>query len=638
MGVYRRIPRGMLKRSLRVQVSLAAATILIVVSGMLIGFAVQRSFRSNQQSSHLTAQLRATQLSRSISGHFNDVLSSLRTLSYIVAEEMGRDADRAGALEALGAPLMQYPLVLHFGIVLEPNACGWRDSDFAGREEFPVSGRFATQAYIGHTGMPEYRPIEPAEFEGEGSYYDVGKRGFFDFVSEPKLSRSIDGEIWTVTLSVPVAVGGQFVGVMTCDMALDIVDMLVDESSRDSMGIDLLSPGGRIVSSSEFQASVGLPLWELSPESSPGEDIFLGLSDTAMLNMRASGRFYVLSAFSVGGSPRPMSVRVSMPMARITAPAWREALAFILLGVFLVVVFVVLTAVAMRYLMRPVDLLHADALRMAGGDLTLGVSRQVTSRSDEFGELGRSIDGLADAIREMIRGMLRASSELRAASEQTSHQSYALTESISQVTSLSDDATGRLSQFVETLGDSIQGACSARAAITAASDSMDALTEHLRAGLAQTSRIASEVRVLREIAAQTNVLALNAAVESARAGEAGRGFSIVATEVRKLAELSSRSAGAIIGLAADTSNSSGMTAAELSRLTPQLAEVVGIIHGVSESNATTQSESEVVQRLMRDLSLAILRHASLAENLAASAQELEAQSSRLQATTEHFKL
>ena len=99
--------RGVLKRSLRVQVSLAGATMLIVVSGILIAFAVFRSFRSNRQVSNLSAQLNATRLSRSIGSHFNDVLSTLRTLSYIVAGEMGSDSARAGALKALGAPLMR---------------------------------------------------------------------------------------------------------------------------------------------------------------------------------------------------------------------------------------------------------------------------------------------------------------------------------------------------------------------------------------------------------------------------------------------------------------------------------------------------------------------------------------------------
>lgn len=630
--------RSVLKRSLRVQVSLAGASMLIVVSGILIAIAVMRSFRSNREVSYLAAQLKAAQLSRSISGHFNDVLSTLRTLSYILGEEMGSDPERAGALQALGAPLMQYPLVLHFGVVLEPDACGWRDSDFAGRAEFPPTGRFATQAYLGHTGLPEYRPIGASDFEASGSYYDMAKRDFFDYVSEPKRAEGADGgEIWTITLSVPIAVHGEFVGVMTCDMSLDIVELLVEESAGDSMSVDLLSPGGTIVSSSELVNSIGSPLWELSRAGRMDASVFSNLSDSTILSVRTDERFYVLSAFSVGGSPRPMSIRVSMPMERLTAPAWREAMVFVLTGVVLVVVFAVLTAVAMRYLMRPVDILHSDAVRMARGDLRLGVSSKVTLRNDEFGELGRAVDGLADGIRGMVRGMLQAAQKLQDVSEQTSLQSHALTDSIEEVTALSENATKRLMEFVEKLEGSIADATAAKEAIAAASGSMQELTKHSKSSLEQVLRISTGVGVLREIASQTNVLALNAAVESARAGEYGRGFAVVASEVRKLATRSAQSAGEIIGLASSTSASSELASQELMRLVPQLAHVVEVINAVSESNASTQVESEEVQRMMRDLSTAILQHASLAGNLAASARELERESSELEEVSGRFR-
>ena len=630
--------RGVLKRSLRVQVSLAGATMLIVVSGILIAFAVFRSFRSNRQVSNLSAQLNATRLSRSIGSHFNDVLSTLRTLSYIVAGEMGSDSARAGALKALGAPLMQYPLVLHFGMVLEPNACGWRDADFAGRPEFPPSGRFATEAYIGHAGLPEYRPIPSEEFDFSGSYYDVGKKEFFDFVSEPKLVRGANGEtLWTLTLSVPIAVHGEYVGVMTCDMLLDIVDMLVAESARDSMEVDLLSPGGAVVSSSTGGRDRGTLVWETLGDAGFAETDFAGLSDSTIISSHSVGRFYVLTAFTVGGSPRLMSVLVSMPLARVTSPAWREAMVFVFTGLVLVVIFVVMTAVAMRYLMRPVDILHKDSLRMASGDMRRGVSREVTRRNDEFGELGRAVDGLANSIRGMVQGMMVAALKLQEVSDHTSEQSRALTESIVHVTALSDSATASLLQFVEKLEGSIEGAQEAKSAIVEAGDSMKTLADRSRTSLQQATRIAKEVEILRELALQTNVLALNAAVESARAGVAGRGFAVVATEVRKLAERSSTSAGEIIDLADVASESSEQTSREMVRLEPQLIRAVEVINAVSVANAGTREESSRVQRMMQELGCAILQHASLAENLANSARELELQSSELQEVSGRFK-
>ncbi|MGF1761546.1 methyl-accepting chemotaxis protein [Photobacterium sagamiensis] len=225
-------------------------------------------------------------------------------------------------------------------------------------------------------------------------------------------------------------------------------------------------------------------------------------------------------------------------------------------------------------------------------DLTLVAD---DSGKDELADMASNFNGLLASMRQLIGNVQSTITELGAASEQLQHSSQATEEALAQQQLETDSVSTAITEMGETIKEiasktegaaanaerSNQGAETGLSEINTTKESISALSDELaRAGEEVTSlsglsdNIGTVLDVIRGIAEQTNLLALNAAIEAARAGEQGRGFAVVADEVRTLAGRTQQSTEEISSIIASVQKQTGLVVEQIAHCREQGEESV----------------------------------------------------------------
>ncbi len=273
------------------------------------------------------------------------------------------------------------------------------------------------------------------------------------------------------------------------------------------------------------------------------------------------------------------------------------------------------------------------AERLAAGDLT--VQPRPRSSADAFGAAFASMAARLNAIVSELRS---AAETIAASSSQMSASATELAETAGQGAGSIEEAVGRL----EALAASVRGTVDrSRQMERSALDGVKNTEEGARViqeTIDSSREIVERTSVIGAIASQTNLLALNAAIEAARAGDHGRGFSVVADEVRTLAAEAATAATDITRLTANSQLKGERSKQILAALAPSMAGAAAFVQELAATSAQQAADLADVEQSMRRVDELTQRNAASAEEFAATAQELSAQASTLEELVGQFRV
>ena len=584
---------------------------------------------ANAFSKAMTASVNQTM--QETAGHYAtrievDMVSSLggvRALSSVYSKAAGTPrADRAYYIDVMTQVVQENKELFAAWICFEPNAFDGKDAEYANptgsssRENLAYThdqtGRFISYSFMSGNGQVTTEPLIDYDKPGAGDYYLKARDNRRETISSPYFYTTADGgNYYIASVAVPIIRDGQVIGASGGDINMAPISqtlkdiklydngylMLIDDYGMFAYAPDE-SAWGQEAKSRMSAASYG-DVMEVSKTKQPK-------LVEAVVPTTKQRVICALAPITIGGTGQTWVMRAVIPYDEAMAPVKRGVTLTIIIGAS-----VLLVSLIMLFW-------QVSAMARILNSLSTRLFQASSSVNQASGSISEASDSLAEGANEQAASLEETSAALEEMSSMTRQNA--------ENASRTNEATQHTARLV--------GECSG---------DMRRMNEAMADISDKAEKIGRIIKTIEDITFQTNLLALNAAVEAARAGEAGKGFAVVADEVRNLSQRSAQAA-------KDTNDLIGGTVESVRRgsdIVGHLAESFQEIEAgtsnaarlISEITSATNEQAQGVEQVniaVTQMDTVTQQNAANAEETASVTRELSVQAEELDQMVEEL--